>query len=143
MSPETTPTTESAQRASGRTTTQARKDAAVAFLREAAAGRAREAFAKYATRGIRHHNVYFPADADALAAGMEKNAAENPQKSLEVKLVLAEGDTVVVHSWVRMQPDEPGYALAHFFRFEGDKVAELWDIAQEIPADSPNGNGAF
>jgi predicted SnoaL-like aldol condensation-catalyzing enzyme len=143
MSPATTPTTGSTQRASERGAARARKDAAVAFLREAAAGRARDAFARYATRGVRHHNVYFPADAEALAAGMEQNAAENPQKSLEVKHVLADGDLVAVHSWVRMKPSDPGYALTHIFRFEGDRFAELWDMAQEIPADSPNGNGAF
>ncbi len=29
------------------------------------------------------------------------------------------------------------------FRFEGDKVVELWDIGQEIPADTPNEYGMF
>lgn len=142
MSPATTsmPPTEIASTAGA---SRARKNAATSFLRTAGAGRAREAFAKHAAPGFRHHNVFFPADADALAAGMEKNAAENPEKSLEVRHVIADGDFVAVHSRARMKPGDPGYALVHIFRFEGDKVAELWDIAQQLPADSPNENGAF
>ena len=26
---------------------------------------------------------------------------------------------------------------------EGDRIAELWDVGQEVPADSPNRNGMF
>ncbi|HEY8144743.1 MAG TPA: hypothetical protein VIG06_18825 [Kofleriaceae bacterium] len=36
-----------------------------------------------------------------------------------------------------------GFGLAHIFRFEGDKVIELWDLAQEVPAESPNKSGMF
>jgi predicted SnoaL-like aldol condensation-catalyzing enzyme len=46
-------------------------------------------------------------------------------------------------SHVRQNPDDPGAALVHIFRFEGDRIVELWDIAQAIPADSPNKNGMF
>jgi hypothetical protein len=28
-------------------------------------------------------------------------------------------------------------------RFEGDRIVELWGVGQQIPADSPNENGAF
>ena len=28
-----------------------------------------------------------------------------------------------------LEPGDPGYALAHIFGFEGDRVAELWDMA--------------
>jgi hypothetical protein len=31
----------------------------------------------------------------------------------------------------------------HLFRFENGRVAVLWDIAQEIPDNSPNTNGPF
>ena len=34
-------------------------------------------------------------------------------------------------------------AVAHFFRFEGDRIVELRDVGQEVPADSPNNNGMF
>jgi len=44
---------------------------------------------------------------------------------------------------VRHKKGEPGAAVVHVFRFEGDRIAELWDVGQEVPADSPNQNGMF
>jgi predicted SnoaL-like aldol condensation-catalyzing enzyme len=33
--------------------------------------------------------------------------------------------------------------VIHIFRFEEDRIVELWDVGQEIPEDSPNDNGMF
>lgn len=142
MSATTTPV-QPTERSSEDSTGRTRKSAATAFLRSAAAGHARDAFAKHAAAEFRHHNPHFPADADSLAAGMDDNAAQFPGKVLTVRHVLEDGDYVAVHSSVHMQPGDPGIAVVHLFRFEGDKVAELWDVAQQIPADSPNDDGAF
>lgn len=140
-----TVTTETAtgERASADGTSSARKDAAVDFLRAAAAGHARDAFAKHAAPGFRHHNPFFAGDAKSLWEAMDENAAKFPDKVLEVKHLLADGDYVAAHSSVHMQPGDAGHAVVHLFRFEGDKVAELWDVGQQLPADSPNENGAF
>jgi predicted SnoaL-like aldol condensation-catalyzing enzyme len=119
------------------------KDIAVEFLQLAASGRARQAFERHAARGFRHHNPHFSGEAEPLMLAMDENAREHPDKALEVKRVLADGDLVAVHSHVRHDREEPGFALVHIFRFEGGKIAELWDLAQEIPADSPNRNGMF
>ena len=50
---------------------------------------------------------------------------------------------VAVHSRVWHAPDDRGAALVHLFRFEGDRIAELWDIGQRVPTESPNANGMF
>ncbi len=50
---------------------------------------------------------------------------------------------VVTHSHLTLTPGKPGLALADFFRFEGDKVVEHWDVIQEIPDASANSNGMF
>jgi predicted SnoaL-like aldol condensation-catalyzing enzyme len=34
-------------------------------------------------------------------------------------------------------------ALVHIFRFEGNLIAELWDIGQAAPENSPNEYGMF
>jgi hypothetical protein len=34
-------------------------------------------------------------------------------------------------------------AAVHIFRFENERVAELYDIAAPVPEDSRNQNGAF
>lgn len=122
-----------------------RKAAAAEYLHWVATGKVDEAFERHAAPGFVHHNPYFPGDPAALAEGMKQNAAQNPDKSLEIQRIIAEeeGDLVAVHSWVKMTPDELGYGLVHIFRFEGDRIAELWDLGQEVPADSPNEHGMF
>lgn len=108
-----------------------------------ASGEVREAYRKHVAPKFRHHNVFFPGDAKSLMAAMEENAVKNPEKLLEVKQALQEGDFVAVHSWVRMRPDDPGADLFHLFRFRGDRIVEFWDVGQPIPEQSPNENGAF
>ncbi len=120
-----------------------RKETAVSFLRMCGSGRAREGFERYAAADFRHHNPHFADDAGSLAAAMEQNARENPEKEITVLRVIGEGDLVAVHSVVHHATGDRGFALVHIFRFDGDKVAELWDLAQEVPAESPNASGMF
>jgi predicted SnoaL-like aldol condensation-catalyzing enzyme len=119
------------------------KDAAAAFLKLASSGKVREAYSKYAGEGFRHHNPYFEGSAAALTAGMEENSKLNPDKTLEVKRVIAEGALVVVHAHVRMKPGDAGFALVHIFRFENGRIMELWDVGQAVPETSPNQYGMF
>jgi predicted SnoaL-like aldol condensation-catalyzing enzyme len=121
----------------------ARKDVAVSFLRQAASGRVREAYDEHVGKGFRHHNPFFAGNAEALMAGMEENARKNPDKRLDVLHALEDGDMVAVHSRVQQRPGDRGAALVHLFRFEGDRIAELWDIGQPVPAESVNTNGMF
>ena len=76
-------------------------------------------------------------------AGMEENALQNPNKSLEVKRAISEGELVAVHSHVRQTPDDLGAAVVHIFRFENDLIVELWDLGQPIPKESLNQYGMF
>jgi predicted SnoaL-like aldol condensation-catalyzing enzyme len=122
---------------------QALKDAAVEFLMLAATGKVREAYARHAAPGFRHHNPWFRGDAESLMAAMEENAAQNPDKTLEVQIALQEADRVAVFSRVRQRPGDLGAAVVHLFRFEGDRIAELWDVGQAVPEKSVNENGMF
>jgi len=120
-----------------------RKEAAVSFLKLAASGKVDEAYGSYIGANFRHHNPYFPGDVELLKAGMAEAHAKFPNTTLEVQHVFQEDDLVAVHSRVQHSPDSPEIAVVHIFRFEGDRVAELWDIGQEKPKDSPNENGMF
>jgi predicted SnoaL-like aldol condensation-catalyzing enzyme len=119
------------------------KEAARTFLHLVASGHVRRAFDSFVSPRFIHHNPHFAGDAASLAAGMEENAAHNPDKIIEIERLIEEGDVVVVHSRVRQKPEDPDFAVVHIFRFEGDRIAELWDVAQEMPATSPNENGMF
>ena len=119
------------------------KEAATSFMQLVAAGKVREAFQSYVGPNFRHHNPFFRGDADSLRIAMEENAAEHPDKVLEIQHVLEDRDLVAVHSRVRQSPDDRGGAVVHIFRFAGDRVLELWDVGQPEPEDSPNENGMF
>lgn len=120
-----------------------RKESAVSFLQLASSGRVREAYERYTARSFRHHNPYFVEDAASLAKGMEENARQFPNKSFQVQRVLEDGDLVAIHSRVRLDPGGPEVATVHIFRFEGDRVVELWDVGQPVPDTSPNKIGMF
>lgn len=123
--------------------TTSNKDAAVSFLKMAASGQIREAYSKFVEPDFRHHNPFFEGSAEALMKGMEENARQNPDKALEVKRVIAEGEFVAVHAYVRHKPAEPGAAVMHIFRFENGRIVELWDVGQAVPEVSPNQYGMF
>jgi predicted SnoaL-like aldol condensation-catalyzing enzyme len=119
------------------------KDAAISFLKMASRGDVSEAYSKFVGPGFRHHNPYFEGSAESLLTAMEENARENPNKTLDVKRAIAEGDLVAVHSHVRQRPDDRGAAVVHLFRFEEGRIVELWDLGQEVPEESPNQHGIF
>ena len=118
-------------------------DIAKSFITLAASGRVREAYERHVATDFRHHNAYFPADRESLLLAMEQAAAREPNKSCEVRQVIDGGDRVALLSHVARADVRKDYAVVHIFRIEDSRIVEMWDIAQEIPADSPNALGMF
>ena len=116
---------------------------ATQFLQMVCDNRVDEAYAQLVAPDFRHHNPWFAGDADSLRHGMAQNLAQFPGKRITIHQALEDGDRVAVLSHVRHTPEERGFALVHVFRFEGARIAELWDVAQEIPDGSINANGMF
>jgi predicted SnoaL-like aldol condensation-catalyzing enzyme len=116
---------------------------ATRFLQLAAGGEAVAKAAALTTADFRHHNVHFASDGPALFEAMDANARQFPDKRIDLKQAIADGDRVATLCKVAHTPDEAGYIVCHWFRFEGDRIAELWDLAQEIPQTSPNRLGPF
>ena len=123
--------------------TTTRKETALAFLRLTARGKVDEAFARHAAPGFRNHNPYCAAEAATLKAGMKENAARFPHMVLEVQRALAEGPLVAVHSRAQLEEGGMELAVVHILRFEGERIAEMWDIAQAAPVPMANRDGMF
>ena len=119
-----------------------KRENAISFLKLAASGKLDEAYS-HVSPNFRHHNAYFAGDAESLKAGMAEAHEKFPGTALEVQHSLADGDLVAVHSRVSHGAGQPEIAVVHLFRFEGDRIAELWDVGMEAPKDSPNENGMF
>ncbi len=125
------------------THTKSHKDLALSFLQLIVSGEIREAFVTCIGTNFSHHNPFFRGDAESLMLAMEENQSDSPTKILDVKHVIQEGDTVVIHSHIKQDVNDIGAAVIHIFRFEDNKVVELWDVGQEVPKKSPNENGMF
>ena len=119
------------------------KDIAIAFLTLCAKGQARTAFERYTDHNFIHHNPYFAGNGPALAAGMDDNARQFPDKKCEILRAIAEDDLVAVHSKVTLHRGEKGIAVVHIFRFSAGKIVELWDIGQAVPDNQANEQEMF
>src|SRR5688500_4786770 len=102
--------------------TFSRKDTAVHLLRQAASGKVQQAY-ELTTDDFIHHTPYFAGDKESLMKGMAENAARFPDKTLDVKHVLEDGDLVAVHSHVRMKSGDAGGGVVHIFRFATGRIA--------------------
>jgi predicted SnoaL-like aldol condensation-catalyzing enzyme len=121
---------------------QDRKSIAVEFLRLLRTGD-REGATRLVAPDARHHSAYFPAGMPTLIDAAVEAARHAPDRASDVRLVVGDGDHVAVHSHVWHKHGDAGVSVVHIFRFQGDRIAELWDVGQQVPADSPNADGMF
>lgn len=119
------------------------KDKAVNYLQMIVAGQIDEAYEKHTSPEMRHHNPYFPGDRESLKQAMKENDGMSPNKTLDVKQTIEEGEMVMVFSHIKQNPEDLGAAVIHIFRFQEGKIIEMWDVGQPVPEESPNENGMF
>ncbi len=97
------------------------------------------------------HNPYLPDGIDALLESIAavqgaqaKSTGMTEDMRMETKHVLVDGDLVAVHMNVQSSSDKSkGFRQMHLFRFEGEKIAEYWDVTQVAPGNSPNASRMF
>ena len=118
------------------------KKIAVEFLQYVIKGKIDEAYEKFVDLKGKHHNVFFPAGFPTLLKAMKDAHAQFPKKQFAIKKVLGDNNMVAVHSHLILQKGKD-MVVVHMFRFNKNKIVEMWDCGQEIPANSPNTDGAF
>lgn len=121
-----------------------KKEIAQDFLKLASSGQPKKAFELYVAYNFKHHNAYYKGDRQTLMLAMEEAHIQSPNKVFEMQRALEDGNLVAVHSRVE-QAGENGWvgAVMHIFRFENDKIVELWDFGQAVPEEQINENGMF
>jgi len=119
------------------------REIAISFFDLVVTGKIREWYDKYTDQDYIHHNQYFKADRESLIQTIEEDARANPDKRVEVKMSLEDGDLVTTFSHVQQNREDPGFALMHIFRFKDSTIVEMWDMNQAVLVDSPNENGLF
>lgn len=89
------------------------------------------------------HSPLAATGAAGLKAFLDWARDHSPEAKHHVKRVFVDGDHVIAHVHVVIHPGDRGNAVIDIFRIENRKIAEHWDVAQEIPARSANSNGIF
>jgi len=117
------------------------KEIALEFLSLTAYGKVNEAFEKHTSKNLIHHNQYFKGGRKDLMKAMIDAHDNSPNKLIDIKYCYEDDNKVITHSLVRK--NDMDIAVVHIFRFEGEQIAELWDLGQIIDKDSPNENGLF
>jgi predicted SnoaL-like aldol condensation-catalyzing enzyme len=119
------------------------KKVVTALFHEIAVEKDPSAFERYAVDPFYEHN---PQHADGVAAAKELFTglfAANPEVTIDVKRVIAEGDYVAVHHHLKLHPDDRGFSCIEFFRVRDGKIVEHWDAVQPVPETSANDNTMF
>ena len=84
---------------------------------------------------------------DDGAAGLKALATsihqQFPDARYNVKRAISQGDLVLLHSNVVLVPGTKGAAVIDIFRFQGGKLAEHWDVIQNVPDTTASGNDMF
>lgn len=117
------------------------KEKAKSFLQLAGMGQVEKAYSEFASPKFIHHNPYFKGDRESLKDAMIEAHRSSPNISIEIKKIYQDGDTVITHSHVVKR--EMQIAVVHIFKFEVEKIVELWDIGQIMDTKSPNELGYF
>jgi predicted SnoaL-like aldol condensation-catalyzing enzyme len=81
--------------------------------------------------------------ADGLREFIERMRVAYPRSHYEIKKVFAEGDYVILHVHVVREPGARGSAHVDIFRIDNGKVAEHWDVDEQIPPEIANPHGPF
>lgn len=93
--------------------------------------------------GYIQHNPMARTGASGLKEFLDWARRQSPDAEHHVKRVFADGDHVIAHVHVIINPGERGNAVVDIFRIEDGRIAEHWDVAQAVPAQSANENGVF
>lgn len=104
--------------------------------------RVKEAFEAHVAPDYIQHNPGIADGRDAAIAKLAPMFADR-SRSFEIRKILVDGNLAAIHLFVKPDPAARGAAVADFYRIEGGKIVEHWDVIQPIPETAANAHPMF
>lgn len=89
------------------------------------------------------HNPHVPNGTAAFYNYFEDHFKKNPESHVIIHRVIGDGDLVALHLHSKENKKDLGRAIVDIFRVENGKIVEHFDVVQEVPAKTANGNTMF
>ena len=100
-----------------------------------------EAADEYILEGYIQHNPMVADGRQALKDALTQWLKNTPKSKIDIKHIGADGDFVYLHT--RAKAGSATVSVIDIFRIEGGKIAEHWDVIQEVPDKSANDHPMF
>ncbi len=106
-------------------------------------------FAKNASAAVNYleedyiqHNPNVPTGREAFINAFTLIFEQSPNFSTQIQRIYADGDYVIVHSFAPI--GDTGNSIVDIYRVnDNGKIAEHWDVLQQIPSNPANNNTMF
>ncbi len=89
------------------------------------------------------HNPLVETGSAPMRTFFKKFYTDNPDSTVEISHLLADGDLVAVHYRFKVNAQDRGMAVVDIFRVGNGRILEHWDVGQPVPEKSANNNGMF
>jgi predicted SnoaL-like aldol condensation-catalyzing enzyme len=96
---------------------------------------------KYLADNYIQHNPILPDGKEALRQGATLWFKGAPKTKIDIQHLSADGNLVYIHTKSKM--GDKVNSVIDIFRIENGKIAEHWDVVQEVPAKSANAHPMF
>lgn len=93
----------------------------------------------------KQHNPYFIDGVEGFKDGLAGLIKANPNLTIEIKRIFTEGDTVIIHKYAILdsKAGTGKKAIMDIYKIENGKIAEHWDVIEDIPEEPKNTNTMF
>ncbi len=96
---------------------------------------------KYIATNYIQHNPWAGDGLEAFKQFFAFYFKENPNFSMSIKRIIAEGDLVAVHVLGQQDNNDVGSAVIDIYRVQDGKIVEHWDVLQKVTESVKNANG--
>ena len=99
--------------------------------------------AEVVSENYKQHNPEVPDGKKPFVDYFSQFFKETPQSKARIVRTATSGDLVWLQVHSTNSPSDRGQAVLDIFRVKNGKIVEHWDIIQDVPAQSANGNTMF